>query len=189
MQEAIIGEGYTGGKNLDLSATLDTGDRFGSSVSIDGDRLAVGARLDDGSGNANTDSGAAYLFSFTDSVFSGGVLEATVGSGYTGGKNVDVGALENFDAFGTGVSINGNRLVAGAHKDDGFGNAANNSGAAYLFSFTDSAFNGGLLDATIGKGYTGGKNIDLGALEADDSFALDVSLDGNALARKSHQRN
>ena len=62
----MIGSGYTGGNNLDLSGSLDTSDIFGFSVSLDGIRLAVGAPSDDGftaSGNINTaDTGAVYLF-------------------------------------------------------------------------------------------------------------------------------
>ncbi len=179
--EAVIGSGYSGGKNIDL-VQLETDDRFGSSVSLDGNRLAVGAFADDGFGNSAADSGAAYLFSFADSVFSSGALEATLGAGYAGGKNFDVSGLESDDLFGRGVSLDGNRVAVGADGDDGSGNAVVDAGAAYLFSFTDSAFSGGALEATIGAGYAGGKNVDVSQLESDDAFGQSVSIDGNRLA-------
>ncbi|WP_234838539.1 beta strand repeat-containing protein, partial [Sinorhizobium medicae] len=180
--EAVIGKGYTGGKNVDV-ATLEVLDAFGSSVSLnaDGDLLAVGPFLDDGSGNGVRDSGAVYLFSFTDTKFSGGLLEAVIGKGYSNGKNVNVDALGVNDGFGGSVSLNGagDRLAVGANLDDGFGNRVKDSGAVYLFSFTDAAFSGGTLEAVIGKGYTGGKNVDVAALENDDWFGHSVSLNAS----------
>ncbi|WP_234820878.1 beta strand repeat-containing protein [Sinorhizobium medicae] len=180
--EAVLGKGYTGGKNVDV-ATLEVLDAFGSSVSLnaDGDLLAVGPFLDDGSGNGVRDSGAVYLFSFTDTKFSGGLLEAVIGKGYSNGKNVNVDALGVNDGFGGSVSLNGagDRLAVGANLDDGFGNRVKDSGAVYLFSFTDAAFSGGTLEAVIGKGYTGGKNVDVAALENDDWFGHSVSLNAS----------
>ena len=46
--QAMIGNDYSGGKNFDQS--LDSSDNFGWSVSLDGDRLAVGSMVGDGSG-------------------------------------------------------------------------------------------------------------------------------------------
>ena len=179
--QATLGKGYTGGKNLDVSG-LEANDFFGSSVSLDGTRLAVGAAGDDGVGNAASNSGAVYLFSFADSAFSTPTLQATLGKGYTGGKNLDVSALEAFDYFGVAVSLDGTRLAVGASADEGAGNAAVNSGAVYLFSFADNTFTTPVLQATLGKGYTGGKNLDVSALEVDDGFGTSVSLDGTRLA-------
>ncbi len=174
-----IGSGYSIGSNIDQS--LDSGDDFGFSVSLDGTRLAVGADLDDGLGlSGSNDYGAVYLYSFTDSGFSGGTLEATIGSGYTGGKNINQ-SLDGGDFFGSGVSLDGNRLAVGADFDDGFGNGCGNCGAVYLYSFTDSVFSGGTLEATIGSGYSGGKNINQ-SLDSSDFFGINISLDGTRLA-------
>ncbi len=178
--QSTIGKNYTGGKNYNLA--LDNNDWFGSGIELDGNRLAIGASGDDDPGNGSSDTGAVYLFSFTDSVFNGATLESTIGKGYTGGKNIDVVNLGTQDYFGTAASLNGNRLAVGAYSDDGQGNVLNASGAIYLFSFTDAAFNGGTLESTIGKGYTGGKNYDFSALTADDQSGWSVSLDGNRLA-------
>ncbi|MFQ5451184.1 MAG: filamentous hemagglutinin N-terminal domain-containing protein, partial [Nitrospinaceae bacterium] len=192
----ILSTGFTGGnvdvaqngKNINVTQTsknidqtLGSDDRFGVATSLDGNRLAVGAFLDDGVANGNADSGAVYLYSFTDSVFNGGVLEAIIGGGYTGGKNVNQ-ALDNNDRFGRGVSLDGNRLAVGAHFDDGIGaSGVIEKGAVYLYSFTDSTFSGGNLEAIIGSGFTGGKNINQ-TLDGNDQFGYSVSLDGNRLA-------
>ena len=88
--EATIGKGYDpvltlNPKDIDLTA-LD-GDQFGLSVSLDGNRVVAGSRLDDEPGVSNSnDFGAVYLFSFTDSTFGGGQLEGTIGEEYVGGK-------------------------------------------------------------------------------------------------------
>ncbi|MBG6077856.1 S-layer family protein [Polaromonas sp. CG_9.11] len=185
--QATLGKGYTGGKNVDVTS-LETGDQFGISLALNaaGDRLAVGARGDAGNGNVAANSGAVHLFGFTDTTFTGGSLQATLGLGYTGGKNVGVSSLEAGDQFGTSVALNaaGDRLAVGAHFDDGNGNTASDSGAVRLFSFTDTGFAGGSLQATLGKGYTGGKNVDVSSLEANDEFGVSVALNaaGNQLA-------
>ena len=187
---ATIGRGYTGGSNLDLGTALESGDRFGQSVSLNaaGDRLAVGAYTDDGFGNVASISGSVRLFTFSNTSFAGGALAATIGRGYTGGNNLDLGtSLEDFDLFGTSVSLNaaGDRLAVGAQGDSGLGNVASSSGSVRLFTFSNTSFGGGALAATIGRGYTGGNNIDLGvALEDGDAFGTSVSLNaaGDRLA-------
>ena len=178
---AIIGKGYTGSNNYNLN-NLEPGDTFGISVSLDGNRLAVGAFGDDGAGNAASNSGAVYLFTFADSVFSTPTLAATIGNGYAGANNYNLGTLVLDDQFGWSVSLDGNRLAVGANGDDGAGNTVSNSGAVYLFTFADSAFSTPTLAATIGKGYTVSNNYNLGALDANDEFGTSVSLDGNRLA-------
>ncbi len=84
-------------------------------MSLDGNRLAVGAPYNYGNPAVSpVDEGAVYLFSFADSIFSSPTLEATIGKGYTGGKNFDVTTLMPGDDFGSGVSLNENRLAVGA---------------------------------------------------------------------------
>ncbi len=179
----IIGEGYTGAGNFDVSV-LDMEDSFGSALAIDGLRLAIGAPLDDGFNNAATDSGAVYLFSFANTAFGSPVLEARMGAGYTGFKNVDVAGLEAGDQFGSSVTLRGNQLAVGAQADDGFNNLASDSGAAYLFTFTSSIFNNGTLEGIGGVGYTGGKNFAVAGLAAGDFFgsALAFTDSGEGLA-------
>ncbi|SVC84087.1 uncharacterized protein METZ01_LOCUS336941, partial [marine metagenome] len=159
--------------------TLGDADNFGYSVSLDGNRLAVGARLDDGSGNSNTYSGAVYLYTFTDSSFSGAALAATIGYGYSGGKNINQSSLGGSDQFGSSVSLDGNRLAVGAPEGDGT-NSSGNEGEVYLYTFSNSTFSGGALAGMIGEGYTGGKNIN--QTLSSDYFGWALSLDGNRLA-------
>lgn len=148
--------------------------------------LAVGASGDDGAGNLATDSGAGYLFRFSGSNFSGGSQQAIIGKGYVGGNNVDVAGLELSDGFASAVAFNatGDRLAIGAYGDDGAGNIATDSGAVYLYSFADSNFNGGGLQATIGKGYIGGNNVDVANLGNQDGFGISAAFNaaGDRLA-------
>jgi hypothetical protein len=182
-----MGKGYIGGSNVDVSS-LDLNDGFGSSVAFNavGDRLAVGIYGDDGAGNAVTDGGAVHLYAFADGNYSSGSMQAVIGNGYTGGKNINLAGLNSQDAFGISVAMNaaGDRIAVGAMGDDGAGDTAANSGAVHLFGFSDANFNGGSLWATIGKGYTGGNNYNLANLENADGFGRAVALnaDGSRLA-------
>lgn len=184
--EGIIGSGYTGGKNVNIASSLGAGDRFGAAVSLDGNRLVVGSPYDDGVTNASGNAGAVYLFTFTDSAFNGGTLQARMGHNYAtlGGKNYSLSGIGSSDLFGSSVSLDGNRLAIGAGRDDGSGNTRSDSGAVYLFTFADSSFTTPTLQATIGYGYTGGKNFNLTNLDSGDFFGdlASVSLDGNRLA-------
>ncbi|SEM56982.1 filamentous hemagglutinin family N-terminal domain-containing protein [Syntrophus gentianae] len=185
--QGIIGKGYAGGKNVNVT-NLDWKDYFGESVSLNGagNRLAVGVQRDNGYSNSTYETGAVYLFSFSDTNFTSGSLQGILGKNYTGGKNVNVTNLEDSDYFGESVSLNGagNRLAVGAYGDDGYGNSVSGSGAVYLFSFSDTNFTGGSLKGILGKGYTGGKNMTVANLEGDDTFGRSVSLNdaGNRLA-------
>ena len=151
----IIGYNYN---ELNDNVIIDNNDHFGSSVSLFNNRMVIGAKDDDGFNNIDCNNGAVYLYTFEDSYFNGGKLEGIIGLGYTGGKNINI-PLEDSDNFGASASLNGNRLVVGAPGDDGFGNGNTNSGAVYLYSFSDSTFSGGTLEGIIGSGYIGGKNI------------------------------
>lgn len=177
--QATVGKGYTGGNNINV-ATLQAGDYFGSALALNaaGNMLAIGATGDDGSGNTMVNSGAVYMFRFLGSDFSGGYLQGIAGKGYVGGSSVNVATLEAGDGFGSAVALNalGNRMAVGAYSDDGAGNVASGSGAVYLYSFADNNFGGAALESIMGKGYSGGKNVDIAALEAADGFGISASL-------------
>jgi hypothetical protein len=93
-----------------------SGDQFGLSVALRGDRLAVGANLVDGS--AGADQGAAYVFAWNGSTWS---EEAKVFAS-------DAGANDN---FGAGLAFSGDTMVVGAERHDGAAGA--DMGAAYVF--------------------------------------------------------
>jgi hypothetical protein len=100
------------------------GDRFGASVSIDGDIAVVGAPEEDGK------AGAAYVFERGGTIWSPrGILKAS-----NAGAN---------DVFGLSVSVSGDRIIVGASSEDsdaigingdGGNNLRSGSGAAYIFS-------------------------------------------------------
>jgi hypothetical protein len=149
-----IGDGYTGGKNINESG-LDNSDWFGHGVSLDDNRLAVLAYGDDGlSTDEVAGNGAVYLYTFSDSSFSDGTKVATIGANYSGTKdiNFEIGAGFNTDTENamSSVALDGTNLAIGAM--DGDGATLNKSGEVYIFSFTDSSFSGGALEATIGEG-------------------------------------
>ena len=182
--KGVVGRGYVGGSNVDVT-TLEAFDGFGQSVSLNatGNLMAVGAFQDDGFGNQVSNAGAVYLVGFTNSWFSGGSIYGVVGSGYVGGNNVGVTALEAFDGFGQSVSLNatGNRMVVGAYQDDGFGNQVSNSGAVYLVGFTNSWFAGGSIWGAVGSGYMAVDKVDLTIRDMFGS-ALSLNAAGNRLA-------
>jgi filamentous hemagglutinin family protein len=181
VQQGVYGFGYSDTKSLDI-ANLEAGDEFGFSVALNANRIAVGARYDAGSGNVSARSGAVYLFSVADPLFSGPSQEAILGVNYSGGKNLSVAALDGDDQFGYAVGLDGLNLVVAAAADDGAGNTLNNSGAVHTFTFADTAFNSGVLRGTIGAGYTGADSLGLGLLEVSDLFGAALSLSGNSLA-------
>jgi hypothetical protein len=177
---SILGKGYTGGSNLDVSA-LAANDMFGYSVSLNNNNLAVGAIGDDGSADGFTDSGAVYLFNFANSSFGTPALQATIGRGYSSGKNFSVNNVAANDNFGSGVALSGTQLVVGASGDDDLNNTSTNTGAVYALTFADTSFNTATLQAIIGKGYTGGKNLGI-TLDNNDNFGASVGLSNNSIA-------
>ncbi len=92
------------------------GDEFGLSVSLDGDRAAIGApgRI----GIAGADQGAVYVFERNGGVWTESAmivaLDAAAG-----------------DEFGTSVALDGDTLVVGAVNDVGFSGGV--TGSAYVF--------------------------------------------------------
>lgn len=91
-------------------------DRFGRTVAISGDAIAVGAADDDDDGAS---SGSAYLY-LRDSATGNWVEEPKITAS-------DAGAG---DFFGQSVSLDGNTLAVGAPFED---ENANNSGSVYLY--------------------------------------------------------
>ncbi len=94
------------------------GAHFGNAVSVSGDRILVGAFDANITGSG---SGRAYLF---DAV-SGSLVHT-----------FDNPSPADGDHFGNSVSVSGDRVLVGAHKDD---TTNNNSGRAYLFDAVTGA--------------------------------------------------
>ncbi|MBU0617495.1 MAG: FG-GAP repeat protein, partial [Planctomycetes bacterium] len=93
-------------------------DRFGYAVAISGEYAIVGAYFDDD--NQQTDSGSAYIFSWS------GTGWAPYDAKITAGVNAEANAW-----FGNVVAIDGDYAIVGADNEDA-GSLAE-SGAAYIF--------------------------------------------------------
>lgn len=124
-------------------------DNFGSSVSMSGDYVIVGAPNKDVA--AKTNQGAALIFYRNGSEWT---YQATIvaGDGATG------------DGFGNSVSISGSYAVIGARFKDAEGSI--NKGQAYIFNRTGTAWSEqAVLTASDGA--------------ANDNFGQVVSISGN----------
>ena len=94
-------------------------DEIGKSVSIYGDKLAIGSQRDDLVGN---NRGAVYLFKKEGGVWK---LKERIGYGINGLR------FKDHDAFGAGVLLTEDTLFVGATGDDTGGS---DRGAVYIFS-------------------------------------------------------
>ncbi len=124
------------------SSNSEADDQFGSSVSIDGDTIVIGAIREDSvatgvngdqSNNSANASGAVYVFVRNTGIWSQ--------QAYLKASNPDTNNLFG-DQFGTSVSIDGDSIVVGARWEesnaigidgDGSDNSIRASGAAYSF--------------------------------------------------------
>jgi len=126
-------------------------DYFGSSVSIDGDSIAVGAFL---ANLTNADAGAAYVFTRS-------------GTTWTEQQKLVSPDPDTQDYFGVSVAISGDRLFVGAWADDPVVGMStlNDGGSAY--SYTRTAGMWSLQKKINASDATGG-----------DGFGTAVALDG-----------
>jgi hypothetical protein len=148
-------------------------DRFGRSVSIEGDRLAIGADLEDSKangvngdptnlGHGDTNAGAAYLFRKTDS----GWTQETY---FKASKSIS-------GTFGSELELQGDLLVVGARTEDGSSTGVNQpenedsfaAGAVYVFRLADSGW--------YQEAYVKASNTD-----AYDLFSQGLALSGTKL--------
>ena len=92
--------------------------RFGESVSIDGDRVIIGCNKSSDDGSL---SGSAYIFDLSDE----GVWVET--------QKLTASDAEAIDHFGNSVSIDGDRAIIGSFYNDDDGAQ---SGSAYIFDLS-----------------------------------------------------
>jgi hypothetical protein len=156
------------------ASNTDAADFFGSSVAIDGDTLAVGARLESSaatgingtqSSNAAPGAGAVYVFRRTGGTWA---QEAYIKASNTNAN----------DVFGGSVALDSGTLVVGAVGEasaaTGVGgnqsdNSASNAGAAYVFTRSGSTWSQ--------QAYIKASNTDAG-----DIFGSSVAVSGDTLA-------
>lgn len=130
-------------------------DQFGYSVSIDGNRAAIGARGDQPSGAGQRFDGQGSAFIFENS-----------GGNWTQDEKIVAGDAAAGDRFGSAISLSGDFVVIGAPGDDDNGV---DSGSAYVFRRQGSNW---VLDGKL--------TASDGA--ADDAFGESVSIDGDIVA-------
>jgi hypothetical protein len=140
---ALAGAVYVLDDTLDITSysyikPSNTGqiDEFGSSVALSGNTLAVGAPREDSNAtgingnqldNSAPDSGAVYIFTYEE------------GTGWAQQAYIKASNSEEYDLFGSSVSLSGDTLVVGAPHEDGGRDYPEEStrlqsGAAYVFT-------------------------------------------------------
>jgi FG-GAP repeat len=171
-QQAYLKAGYNGSA---------TNDEFGTSVSVSGDTVVIGApREDSGTTGVNnapdeyaTDSGAAYVFVRSGTTWT---QQAFLKASNTGAD----------DLFGTSVAVSGDTVIVGAIYEASSSTGVNSSpnenatraGAAYIFvrsgtTWTQQAYlkasNAGAFDEYGGAVAVSGDTVVVGARNEDSS--------------------
>ena len=134
----------------------DGGDRFGRSVAIDGGTIVVGAYGDDG------DTGSAYVFTKPDTGWAnspGTETAQLTASDRSGG-----------DEFGRSVSVDGDTVVVGAHKDN-IGGGTDIEGSSYVFTKPKAEW----VDSSEAAKLPGPGDSD------DDKFGWSVAIDEDTI--------
>ncbi|EOQ96299.1 FG-GAP repeat protein [Leptospira wolbachii serovar Codice str. CDC] len=161
------------------ASNAEVDDRFGISVAIDGDTIAVGANEEDSNqttitnglpasnDNNASNSGAVYVFQRTGSTW---VEQAYIKPPNTG---VD-------DQFGVSISISGDTIAVGSFLEDSIqttitngptatgDDSATQSGAAYVFQRSGSTWSQ--------QAYLKASNA-----QSDDRFGVTVSISGDTI--------
>jgi hypothetical protein len=126
-------------------------DNFGASVSLDGDRLVVGASSDFITGVGST-VGSAYIFDFD-------------GSNWNETQKILASDASASSSFGIASALEGNRLVIGASSvDDAV--LGNNLGAAYVYELIQNTWTETTILTAIDR-------------QTNDKFGNKVSLSGD----------
>ena len=138
--------------------TADDGaasDYFGSSTSIDGDTIVIGASGDDDKGS---NSGSAYVFTRDTA--------GDLASDWTQVAKLTAGDGAADDYFGTRVAISGDTIVISAYKDDDKGT---DSGSAYVFT------------RDLASGWTQVAKLTSSDGAADDNFGSRLAISGDTV--------
>ena len=149
----FVRSGATWSQQAQLTAADGaTSDRFGNSVAISGDTVAVGASYDDV--GANADQGSAYVFVRSGAIWSQ-QQQLTAADGLV------------FDYFGNRVAISGDTVAVGAPYDDV--GAYADQGSAYVFVRSGAVW-GLQAHVAAADGL------------ADDRFGFSVAISGDTVA-------
>ena len=160
-----LASGWTQVAKLTAGTDGAADDRFGQSVSIDGDTVVIGAFFDDDGGS---NSGSAYVFTRNTAG------DLTSGWTQVAKLTADDGAAD--DRFGTTVSIDGDTIVIGAYQDDDNGSA---SGSAYVFT-RDTA-------GDLTSDWTQHAKLTANDGAGSDYFGYSVSIDDDTVVIGAYQ--
>jgi hypothetical protein len=130
------------------ASDAEADDYFGSSVSLSGDYLAVGARTEDTGGSQ---AGSVYIFK-----------KASGSETWSQEAKLQASDVSAASQFGMSVSLSGTTLAVGANAED---TAASDAGAAYIFERS-------------GTTWTEVKKITASDAAASDYFGESISTDG-----------
>jgi len=132
----FVRSGMSWSQQAKLTASdATTGDKFGTAVSISGERVIVGSPEDD---ETFSNSGSAYEFTRS-------------GSTWTEQNKLNASDAGLADSFGYSVALEGDRVIVGSPSDDTPAGA--NAGSAYVFLWTGSSwFEEGKLEASDAAG-------------------------------------
>lgn len=136
-------------------------DAFGTSVSIEGNTVVVGAPDDDNAGGSN--AGSAYIFNRTLGTTAWGTNVWALTQ-----KLLASDAAPN-DAFGTSVAISGNTAAVGSPDDDHAGGS--DAGSVYVF----------FRAAGIPNPWSQQAKLTANDGAADDNFGLSVAVSINTV--------
>ena len=135
-------------------------DWFGGAVEIDGDTLAVGARLE----RSYTYQGAVYIFTRS-------------GTTWSQQQKIQSSDIANDDSFGSGeggcVAIDGDTLIVGAQYEDA---TASNAGSVYVFTRS-------------GTTWSQQQKFQASDIQAGDLFGFSVDIDGDTAIIGSKQED
>ena len=151
------------------ASNLSNQDRFGCSVAISGDTVAIGAEDQDTTASA---SGAVYVFTRSDTTWTEQAFLKASNPGFN-------------DGLGWSVDVSGDTLVAGAHQEssnatgvngDETNDLASQSGAAYVFTRSGSVWGQ--------QAYLKASNTD-----SSDKFGESVAIDGDTIIVGAYQED
>lgn len=165
------------------ASNADANDRFGASVAIWEDTLAVGARNEDGEGDdVVAAAGAAYVFQRVGVTW--------VQQAYLKASNPDVS-----DDFGVSIALWGDTLAVGADREDSAAvgvnadgeddNSATSSGAVYVFGRSKGVWSQAAYikasntEESDGFGTSVALSNDLLAVGADGEDSAATGVDGD----------
>ena len=164
--DALAGKAYLYTKNNNVWGPAATaiwsagtnagaGTIFGSSVAVDSNTVVIGSPGED------SGSGAAYVFTKTNNVWSAVRLTAS--------------DRANDDSFGRWVAVDGDFVVVGAWQDDDGGT---NSGSVYVFTKPSGGWGTWVTLSTSSKAALTAK-LTASDAAADDHFGWSVAVDGD----------